>query len=74
MEVEINISIYPNPTVDFVTIKGDAVVEDGNYVLTNMIGKQLEVGLFNGHAITLSMDDYATVSYTHLTLPTICSV
>ena len=63
VDVEVSIAIYPNPTVNFVTIKGDAIIEEGKYVLTNMIGKQLEVGLFNGQAITLSMEEHAKGIY-----------
>jgi len=63
IDVEVSISIYPNPTIDFVTIKSEAQIEEGKYVLTNMIGKQLATGVFSGQATILLMDKYSKGIY-----------
>lgn len=57
VDIEVELKLYPNPTIDFVNIEVNNL-EDGTFVLRNMIGKHLISGTLEGQTRTINMESY----------------
>ena len=71
------VSVYPNPFANALTIDSEEMVTVEMFNLAGQKIKQVNVDQ-NSHSLIIPTGDFPkgtyTVSYTHLTLPTICSV
>jgi plastocyanin len=43
-----NISVYPNPAVDFITVKANTGLQNSLYIITDLAGRQILSGKLNG--------------------------
>lgn len=58
-----DVSVYPNPTADKITVSIGNDVQDMSYELYSIDGKLLKKGRFQGSEQNIEMRDYASGSY-----------
>ena len=63
----IELSIYPNPTTDFLMLEFDQLHDNLEYILTDMNGKRIQNQVIESTKIAIDMRTYASGAY-HLTL------
>ena len=80
-ELTEQVEVYPNPTVAELEIRLPEFSGVYKYTMMNPLGQSVQTGLLDGSKNILRLQDLDSgtyylnaVSYTHLTLPTICSV
>lgn len=61
--LDFDVNVYPNPTVDKITVSIGNDVQDMNYELYSIDGKLLQKGRFQGSEQNIEMKDYASGSY-----------
>lgn len=59
---DLQISIYPNPTTDFVKMSFDGVFE-GSYRVNNILGKNLKEGVIMDRSLLIDLSDLKTGMY-----------
>jgi hypothetical protein len=50
-----NVSLYPNPAIDLVTIKGDENLITSTYIITDLLGKQVLTGKLNNETSSIDI-------------------
>jgi hypothetical protein len=61
--LDFDVSVYPNPTADKITVSMGNDVQDMNYELYSIDGKLLKKGRFQGTEQNIEMKDYVSGSY-----------
>ena len=64
LRADINMSVYPNPTSDFISLKVESSkVEDLQYTITDFSGKVLQTENFAGDIEQINFTNYAVGTY-----------
>ena len=61
--LNIDASVYPNPTTDFLILNVSEIEENYTYLVTDINGKQLKTGLINNTQTSLDFSSYVTGTY-----------
>ena len=61
--LDFDVSVYPNPTADKITVSIGNDVQDMSYELYSIDGKLLKKGRFQGTEQNIEMKDYVSGSY-----------
>lgn len=63
-EISLNISVYPNPTKDYLKLKAESMnVENMSYLLCDMLGKPLKNQELKGFETSIEMIDLVPSTY-----------
>ena len=61
--LNIDASVYPNPTTDFLILNVSEIEENYTYQVTDINGKQLNTGLINNTKTSLDFSSYVIGTY-----------
>ena len=62
-QIEMDISVFPNPAIDQVTVQLSNYSTGLNYALYDSFGKQLLNSVFNSNEISIQFSNYSTGTY-----------